>query len=136
MGKTVIRPEGFDGVPYTFIENGRCIVTGRTEESFLEEGFLVLTNEEFNVLCKKWADEKSKNWVEITETQYNDCLNELPPLKWMNGGFFTSEMYCYDLGAFFQEYGGRYFKSYQHIGAARQDILSSLNQWLSKEVAA
>jgi hypothetical protein len=132
--KVVVRDE-FDGIPYTYLENGRCVVTGETEESFKEGGFLVLTADEFNEFYEKWAEKKSADWTEITEEQYDYFLNVLPPVKFDRGGFFVSEMNCYDLGTFIQKFGTRYFKSEQRITTSRKKIIASLTKWLREESA-
>ena len=95
-------------------------------EEFRAAGYDVLTSSEFDALMEKWERSLCGDWKEITEQEYDDMLNILPPLKWYDGGFFSSEAFSGALHSFYQKLNGKYYTSLQSIFTDRNEIIRSL----------
>ena len=127
--KLVIEKD-YRGIVKTAIRDGKCLYNGRPEEYFLEQGYLIVTEEEFEVINEKYLNDLCNNWKEITEDQFEDALNVLPPMRWKNGGFFISEMYTSDVSSFYQQLGDKYYTSYQRLSYNRDNILDNLKLFI------
>ena len=71
-------------------------------------------------------------WKEITEEEYDDALNVLPPVAWCEGGFFISERYTSNISDFYQKYNGKYYTSLQRWSTKRENIIKSLLEFIEK----
>ena len=123
----------YNGTVKTAIRDGRCLYYGTPEEYFLEQGYLIVTEEEFEPIHEKYLNDMCNNWKEITEDKFEDALNVLPPMRWENGGFFISERYTSDVTNFYQQIGNRYFTSYQRLSYKRDDILDNLKLFINSK---
>jgi len=79
--------------------------------------------------------EKIGKWQEITEKRFYEMLEVLPPLKWRDGGFFLSELWCGDIGYFFQELNGKFYETMWSVKDARKNILASLKSHIAGQAA-
>lgn len=105
-------------------------------EEYRAAGYDVLTSSEFDALMEKWERSLCGDWKEITEQEYDDMLNILPPLKWYDGGFFSSEAFAGTLHSFYQRLDGKYYTSLQSIHEKRDVILASLTGAITRGVPA
>lgn len=125
-----IREKGLCGY-YSMLKDGKDVYTNRTEKDFTDEGFTVLTDGEFHALLEEHERSICDQWKEITEEEYENALNILPPLKWCDGGFFMSEFYTGMITSFYQAFNGKYYTSLQSIDTPRSEIIKSLAQFVS-----
>jgi hypothetical protein len=79
--------------------------------------------------------EKIGQWKEITEDKFYEMLEVLPPLKWRDGGFFLSELWCGDIGYFYQELDGKFYETMWSVNAKRKTILESLKSHIAGQAA-
>lgn len=124
---------------YYFIVDGKLNAYAPPYETipeFLENGWKIISEEEFNKAEREYELSLCNDWTEITESQYEYALEVLPPLKWHNGGFFISEPMCGMVYGFYQEWHGKYYTSLQIITTPRQKIVDNLMEYISKEGAA
>lgn len=120
---------------YHILMDGKNPYTGETEEDYRAAGLVILSSEEFDVLWKKKEDALTGDWKEETEERYEDSLDVLPPLRWMNGGFFVSEAFTGNIYSFHQRYDGKYYTSLQRISTPRKEIMESLKVFVEKAAA-
>lgn len=115
------------------------ILTDDEQKSKADEyraaGYDVLTAAEFDDLMDRWERSMCGDWKEITEEEYDDALNILPPVKWCGGGFFSCEAFSGTLHSFYQRMDGRYYTSLQSICEKRENILASLMKFLGDPVS-
>jgi len=116
--------------------DGKCLYTDGTRDGYEAQGFEILNESQFTDLyirCEAaYEAEICGQWQEITEEDYNEMLNVLPPLKWTNGGFFMSEFYTGPITAFYQKLDGRYYTSLQNVRRPRKDIMEDLRGAIAK----
>ena len=138
MLEYVIDPnKEFDGYSYHILSDGVNPYTGETKEQYIEQGFIVMDFEEFYKRLEAYHESLCGDWQEITEEQYEDALNCLPPMKWFNGGFFMSEAYTGSIYSFYQEWNGKYYTCLENVYKKRDEIIKSLTDWIAnKEKAA
>lgn len=130
--KLVIKKE-FDGTIKTVVRDGACIYYNKPESYYLENGYIIVTEEEFEPIQESYLNGICNNWKEIAEDQFEEMLNVLPPIRWSKGGFFMSERYTSDVTSFYQQIGDKYFTSWQRLSYKRDDILNSLNQFMKAQ---
>lgn len=124
--KWVVDKKHFDGCSKTYLIDGKCPYTGKTAQEYEEEGYSVLDDGEFSAMMTAYENALCGHWAEVSEEQYNDMLNILPPIGWYNGGFFVSEPYIDNVHDYYQEYRGRYYCSMQRTSTPREVILEGL----------
>lgn len=121
----------YKGIVKTAIRDGKCLYYGTPEEEYIKQGYLIVTEEEFEPIHEKYLNDMCNNWKEISEDQFENALDVLPPLRWRNGGFYISEMYTSDVTNFYQQLGDKFYTSYQRLSYNRDDILSNLRQFIN-----
>lgn len=127
----IVNAAHFDGYAKTsFAEGGACPYTGKTAEQFAAEGYDVLNDEQFDELLERYQNGLCGRWKEVTEEEFNEQLNVLPPIGWNGSGFWMSEYTYGDVTAYYQRFGGRYYTSLQRINTSRGEILYSLSRHL------
>lgn len=132
MKKYVIKLEEFmrNGSIQTVCENGKCVYYGKPEKWYLENGYQLYTEAGLDILFEERRKEMSKDWVEVSEEDYYDALEVLPPLKWYDGGFYISEATWADMHAFYIKYNGKYYSSCQSVFDKREDIVNKLKEYI------
>ncbi len=131
--KIVVDKENYKGFVKTIIgESGKCPYHGKTEAEYIAEGYTVMSEEEYYLLQEAWENSLCGDWKEISEEFYDDALNVLPPVAWYDGGFFMSERFSGDVTSFYQKMNGKYYSSLQRMGTAREEIIKSLKEYISK----
>lgn len=125
--------ENFTGAAKTFLFNGVCPATKKTRAEFIDEGYTVLSDDDYFSFLEDWENKNLiGKWKEITEEEYNDALNVLPPVAWYDGGFFISERYTSNISDFYQKYNGKYYTSLQRWSTKREDIIKSLLDFITE----
>lgn len=125
--KWVVDVNNFKGNAITYLtESGICPYTGRTAASYIAEGYAILEEDEFFNMVASWEDSLCGDWKEVTEEDYDDALNVLPPVGWYGGGFFMSERYTGNVSSFYQKLNGKYYSSLQRMSTPRKAILDDL----------
>ena len=128
----IVNAAHFDGYAKTsFAEGGACPYTGKTAEQFAAEGYDVLNDEQLDELLERYQNGLCGRWKEVTEEEFHEQLNVLPPIGWNGSGFWMSEFAYGDVTAYYQRFGGRYYTSLQRISNSRGEILDSLRQWIA-----
>ena len=127
----VIDKDGYNGTVKTVLYDGKCPYSHKTAADFEAEGFTLLTDDEFAELDRAYEQSLCGDWKEITEEQFEDALNVLPPIKWMNGGFYIGEPTRGSLYGFYQRIGDKYYTSLQSVYTDRQTIINSLSLWIA-----
>lgn len=122
----VLRDGKYDGCVYSYLVDGVDPLTKKTAEQYRADGFFIVSDSELDALIAEYENSMSGDWHEITEEQFEDALNILPPRKWHDGGFYACEAYNGTLHSFYQEHNGKYYASLQSIHAKREDVLQSL----------
>lgn len=121
-----------------FYGNAYSILTNDEQKSKADEyraaGYDVLTAAEFDALIEKWERNLCGDWKEITEQEYDDALNILPPRKWYDGGFFCSEAFSGTLHSFYQKLNGKCYTSLQSIYTDRNEIIRSLMEAIAQGI--
>lgn len=122
----------FDGSVKTWLPDGSaCPYTGKTAAEFAAEGYAVLTDDQLDELLDRYQSGLCGRWSEITEAEYLEQLNVLPPVGYDGAGFWMSERYTGDVTAYYQRLDGRYYTSLQRMSTPRAEILASLRQWIA-----
>lgn len=128
--QVVVDTKNFKGNVEAILSDGISLYTNQSRQQFIDEGFSIMSWDEYGVLINDYIDSLCGNWKEITEEEFDDYLNCLPPLKWYDGGFFISEMYMADSSTFCQKFGGRFYTSLQRLSTGRPNILESLREYV------
>ena len=116
---------------YAILIDGKDSYTGKTAADYEAENLVVLSEEEFDALKEENENSMCGQWKEVTEQEYEDALNVLPPKRYANGGFFMGECYSGSLYSFYQEINGKFYTSLQKIYTPRPEILENLNNYLA-----
>lgn len=87
----------------------------------------ILTWEELYPHIKEFNQSLCEEWKEITEEQYEDALECLPPMRWHNIGyktsvFFISEAYTADIHSAYISSQGKYYTANRSINMKSEDI--------------
>lgn len=81
--------ENFTGTAKTFLTNGICPITKKTKAEFIAEGYTVVSDDDYFSCLEEWENKNLiGKWKEITEEEYDDALNVLPPVAWCEGRDF------------------------------------------------
>ena len=123
--------KNYNGTVKTAIRNGFCLYSKKPESYYIENDYLIVTEEEFEAIHEKYLNDICNNWEEITEDQFEDALNVLPPMRWRNGGFYMSERYTGDVSDFYQEKDGKYYTSLQRLSYDRGEIMDNLREYIA-----
>jgi hypothetical protein len=123
----------FQGIPYSMLnENGRePWKGGRMRDVYMCDEYEILSVADYNKMLVEFYCKLCGKWEEITEKRYYEMLNVLPPVKWERGGFFVSEAYTLDVHSFYQKREGKYYEAMFQIGCPREEILSSLEEFIN-----
>ncbi len=111
---------------YSILIDGKDSYTGKTESDYINDGFAVMTESEFEKLVDEYEKSICGHWIEISERFYNQQLNVLPPMRYYNGGFYISEADTGSIHGFYQELNGKYYTSLQSTATSRDEIISEL----------
>ena len=136
MLEYVIGPEGYKGFCQSVLTDGVSSYTGKTKEEFLAEGCTVVDGDGLYEIVKAFENSISGQWKEITEKEYDDALNVLPPVLWYNGGFFISEADTGSVHAFYQRLNGKFYTSEYSIYTSRDEIMESLKRYVAEKEAS
>lgn len=95
------------------------------------EGFVVMSLDEACERIHKLQDEAYiKPFIEITEDQYNEMLECLPPQKWMTVDgvsiFRMSEYQTSNITGHYASYNGRYFMANRRTNVNYEDIAQEI----------
>lgn len=127
----IVNAAHFDGYAKTsFAEGGACPYTGKTAEQFAAEGYDVLNDEQFDELLERYQNGLCGRWKEVTEEEFNEQLNVLPPIGWNGCGFWSPEFTYGDVTAYYMRLGARCYASLQRISTSREEIFKSLYEYV------
>lgn len=127
-----VKERGLSCLYYILDESGKSIFSNKTEKDFIKEGFTIVDENAFDSLLSIYENNLCGHWNEITEQEFEYALNVLPPLKWINGGFYISEADIGTIHGFYQRYNGRYYYSLQDIYTDREIIINSLKEYIER----
>lgn len=111
----------------------KSIYGGKHKSEFLKEGCIVITWDELNPLIKEVENAKYLNsdFEEITEEQFNDALEVLPPQKWVRhqyGSIFRmSEYMTSNITAHYVNHRNKFFYALRRSTTSYDDILNEVN---------
>ena len=120
----------FQGWTKSIIKNGVDIYSGETKKEIIKQGYKVATSEEVDKLRIKYENALTGEWSKITENKYDDMMCCLPPMEYINGGFYMCEMYTGNISSFYQQLGDNYYTSLQRLSTPRAEILDNLNKYI------
>lgn len=115
-----------------------CIYSGKNKEWWIENGFCVGTQDDFDVEYQKNMALKypSHAYAEIDEETYLDALNCLPPKKWekvTNGSIFLMSEYMEaNCTSFYVKLKNRYFTCVQSDKIKYADVLARIEEMFFK----
>ena len=110
---------------------GNSITTnGKSRADYESEGYQIMEEPEYMQMQNAYLDSLCNQWKEITEEQYENAMNILPPARWQNGGFFVPEALTGDVYDFYQELNGKYYTSLQRVFYKREAIMENLRQFV------
>lgn len=118
----------------TVLRDGRGMYSGKSEKEYLDEGFKITGYDEFHEQLTKTENEKytSKPWIEITEDEWWDMYEVLPPMKdtRLDGWhfFFISEATTSNIHACFCEIGDRYFTASRRTSTPYQEMILEIEE--------
>lgn len=116
---------------YHILSNGRNLYNPDiTEESYIEQGYTILTWDELNSYIKEHEESLLNHWSEETKEEYENALNVLPPLRWSKGGFFISEALDSNIHSFHRELDGKFYTSNQRTSTPRDQIIENLRAFI------
>jgi hypothetical protein len=133
--KVVVNLSNYTGNIQTVLYDGVCPYTKKTEAAYRDEGFSVISWDEYIPIHEAYLDSLCGEWKEITEERFDEQLNVLPPLRWTNGGFYMSELYTANVTGFYQKWHGKCYTSLQRLSTPRQSVLDSLQAFIDRNAA-
>lgn len=115
----------------TAFSDGKCIYTGKPVEEYKTEGFEIMTLDAACDLIEKAQEARyHAPWEEITEEEYRDALECLPPMRWNKVSgiefFQMSERYEGEWTATYANIGERYFKALRQTFDKYVDLAAEL----------
>lgn len=119
---------------YHILIDGKNPYTGETEADYINKGFAVLDESEFEKIIGEYEDSICGNWNEISEEFYEQQLNVLPPMLYYDGGFYISEADTGNIHGFYQAYGGKFYTSLQRTSTPRSAIIEQLHSAIMRGV--
>ncbi len=131
MTEYVVKPQ-YDGYITAILYDGICPYSNKKKEAFISEGYRVISNKEFEELDAKYEESLCGEWSEITQEEYCNHMDELPPVMYHRGGFFSPEATRGSLHPFYQEWNGKYYSCLFSIFDKREKIISSLKEYFGR----
>ena len=126
-----VLPKGeFPGYAKSVLYDGLNTLTGETKEQEIENGYTVVSEKTYYAMVEAFQKDACGHWKEITEEEYNDALDILPPLKWYNGGFYMMEAYMGTIHGFYQKYLGKFYTCLEDIRRNRTEIINDLQKFV------
>lgn len=129
MLEYAINKNNFRGYQEATFIGGLSVYSDKSRDDYIKEGYKIISEGEYEALLDDHLNELcSGQWREITEENYEEMLNVLPPLKWGNGGFFVSELYSHDVTGYYQQLNDKYYYKRQRISTSKDEIIKDLRQ--------
>lgn len=107
--------------------------SGKTEEALKQEypSLTIMDNES---ALKAQENHCITNPVEITEEQYDDALDALPPVNWRSGTFMFREFMVGTVTTIYAKLNGRYYKFHDRVSLSVDEINMKIKTHLLTEV--
>lgn len=115
-----------------FIRNDVAIFSKKPKQHFIDKGYIVMPYDDGMELLSKNEDEKfiSKSWIEITDDQWYEALEVLPPMKWSNVSgfefFFCSEALTSNIHACYCSVDDKYFTATKRTTTSYKSMIDEL----------
>lgn len=94
----------------TLLRNGKCIYSGKPAQHYIDAGFEIMNPDEAVHLVDKALEERySGQWEEISEKEFWDMLEVLPPESYHYGCFRMSEYTESNYTSHFIHNHGKYY---------------------------
>lgn len=139
MKKYVIEKDNFQGFIITSLnEEGKSFYTGKTVEEMQPEykgELILLDDQELDIIIEEYENSLQKDWTEISEEEYFDALECLPPMNWRTivpgvNIFCISEGYYGSLHSHFLKLsnleGTKYYSALRCIYTTNDQILNQI----------
>lgn len=132
----VVDSRYFDGTCLTSMSDGIHNDYGNHEtieeirEREKNQFLLPISVEQIDLLLKRYTSSLQLPFEEITEKQYYDLLECVPPLRRGSGWFFVSEEYSVGLHSLCFQYGDRYFTGLRNKGL----LLGHIGEQIQKHI--
>ncbi len=127
----------FDGVVYSSMtDNVHCDYGGETIEEIRERNpngkFEVVDSDTVSKMLDEYIDKLcSEPFKEITEEDYWDMMECVPPARSGRDWFFVGEAFSYNVHTLCFTDGERYFSAHRKVTAPKNDIIKDINKFLS-----
>lgn len=132
----VVDLKTYKGTVHALLVNGVCAQNNKTAEDFKAEGYTILNDAAYFALEDEYCNSICGKWSEVTEEEYKDALNCLPPLRFTGGCFFIAEATHGDVHSFYCKHSGSYYTSLQRLSYKTEDILAELEKYLQTHTQA
>lgn len=139
MKKYVIEKNNFQGHVITSLNNeGKSFYTGKTLAEMqldYENELITITDEELDLYLENYYNSLQDNWKEISEDDYYDALECLPPMNWRTivpgvnvfciSEAFTSHLHSHYLKLTNSE-GAKYYTAIRSRFITNDEILNQI----------
>lgn len=131
--KYVIDSRYFDGTCLTSMSDGFSNDYGgeTIEELRIRENnpyLKAITPSELDKMLRIYNQALSEPFKEITEEEYHDLLDVLPPIRMRRNSFFVGEPYYGNMYSFCFTSEGRYFKGLRSVLTPQSELERQINQ--------
>lgn len=135
METYLINPKEFKGYALAILKDGKSIYSGKTKKDYEQEYKAELSeftwDELYDNYIVPYDKSLQKPFKEITEDQWHEMLNVLPPMRWTKhtdgSFFFVSEAYRADLHGCYVSKGGKYYTAVRSKFEKTENIINLKN---------
>lgn len=122
---------------HSTLVNGMCRYSNETKESYVSEGFTVMAlDEAIDLLAlqdrSKYMDD---DYVELTEDQYMDGIEQLPPHRWYTctgvNFYECLEAMSGDIRGVWIRYQGKYYHNYVSDMDSPEQTATHFLNWIA-----
>ncbi|KAA6302837.1 MAG: hypothetical protein EZS26_001007 [Candidatus Ordinivivax streblomastigis] len=130
----ILDPENYKGSIFTSMSDGvHDNYGGRTlEELRIREknpNLQALTWEEYKPIHEQYENSLCKSFAEITEEEYWEYLEVLPPKRYNGNSFFMGECFSGSLYQFCFKLKGKYYSALRSIFLTNEELMAQIKEF-------